>query len=164
MRAYHFECVQLLLDLLSEHRCETVAGGYFSTSVIFHACPSVMELYPRTEAYIASNAARCTGYALRVTACELGDRHEVVFTFDCNGIGSSVPKAWMLIIPGGARCTRARRVADQRNRREAEVRSSRISRSDNRRGVSGVCAVACRVLAEVASHIEKSTYASRSLS
>ena len=116
-RAYHLESIQLLLDLLSKHGCETVAGGNFSASVVFHTRPSIMKLNPRTEAYVASKAARRTRHAFRVTACVLGKRHEIVFAFDCNGISSSVPWARMLIVARSARSTRARRVADQCNRR-----------------------------------------------
>ena len=140
LRAYHLKGIQLLLDLLSEHGCQTVTRGYLSPSVVLPTRPSIVELYPRAEAYVARNAARCTGHALRITAGELGNGHEVVFTFNCNGVGSSMPSAWRLIVPRSARCTRPRGVADQGNWRQGEVRKSRIGGSCDRRGVSGVCA------------------------
>lgn len=49
MTTDHFERIELLLDLLSKHGCQPVAGGNLSASVILAAGPSIVKLYSRTE-------------------------------------------------------------------------------------------------------------------
>lgn len=49
MMTHHLEVVQLLLNLLSKERSQTVARRDVSTSIIFAAGPGIVELYPRAE-------------------------------------------------------------------------------------------------------------------
>ena len=50
---YHLESIQLFLNLLCKHGCQTVAGSNLSSSVILSAGPGVVKLNTRTERGIA---------------------------------------------------------------------------------------------------------------
>lgn len=50
---YHLERVEFLFDLLSKHRRQTIACGYFTTSIVFTTGPSVMELDAWAERNVA---------------------------------------------------------------------------------------------------------------
>ena len=41
---YHLERVELLFDLLSKHRSQTIASGYLTTTIVFSTWPRIMEL------------------------------------------------------------------------------------------------------------------------
>ena len=76
--SYHLEGVELLLDLLSKHRGEPVAGRNLTTSVVFSAGPCIVKDEPRGEGGVPPRSALgCAGSALGILAkSESG--HEVV--------------------------------------------------------------------------------------
>lgn len=49
MTTHHLEVVQLLLNLLSKQRSQTVARRDVSPSIIFSTGPGIVELYPWAE-------------------------------------------------------------------------------------------------------------------
>lgn len=79
---YHFESVQLLLDLLSKEGRQAIACSNLTSSIILPGWPGVMELYPRAEANIAGcKTPRRAWQALRITTSKIRQRQEVLFSF-----------------------------------------------------------------------------------
>lgn len=55
---YHFESVELLLDLLGKHWGKTVASSNLAPTIIFPAWPSIVELNARAEGGISLGSRR----------------------------------------------------------------------------------------------------------
>lgn len=109
---YHFEGVQLFLDLLSQHGSETIACCNLPPPVVFHAWPSIVELDSRTEADVVfrdSSHAPCLCIGV-----ELWISHEIVLAFDGDRVGSSMPMS-RPFTAGRARSTRTRGIIDVGN-------------------------------------------------
>lgn len=67
LSTYHFEIVELLLDLLSQHGCEPVAGRDLSTPIVLLARPSIVEHDSGGESGVPlGTAVGRAGVALRV--------------------------------------------------------------------------------------------------
>ena len=110
--AYHLEAIQLLLNLLCQHRCQPITSSDLASSIIKVARISVMKLDPWTKRDVPRCVtAWCSGSTLPIRASKSCQRHEVIFTLDCNGIGSSMTRSWWLTISGSTRCTRARGIS-----------------------------------------------------
>ncbi len=78
-QTYHLEGIELLLDLLSKHWRQAIAGRNLASSIVFAARPCIMELNPWTKCGIAfGSTRRCIWNALRVPP-EFQSRHEIVF-------------------------------------------------------------------------------------
>ena len=108
---YHLKAIQLLLNLLCQHRRQPIASSNLASSIIKVARISVMELDPWAKGDVSRCVtAWCSRSTLPIRASESCQGHEVIFTLDCNGIGSSMTRSWWLTISGSARCTRARGV------------------------------------------------------
>lgn len=102
--SYHLESIELLLDLLREHRRQTIASSDLSSAIILRACPSIMIVrcvLPRDIAF----RGRCCRRALRHSAIEAEGRHEVVLAVERDRLGAAVP---MHIGVRGAWCRRWR--------------------------------------------------------
>lgn len=50
--SYHLEGIKLFFDLLCKHRCEAVASGNLTTSIVLSARPGVVERDARAKANI----------------------------------------------------------------------------------------------------------------
>lgn len=127
---YHLEIVQFLLDLLSEHGCQAVAGRQLGPTVILLPGPCVVKHQSRAERSVplrlSRGRARCT---LRVLT-EPESRHEVVLVANSNRrIGPLVSR----FVVGRARSTRHGRVRHRRDGRQFVGRSS-LNRLGARRG------------------------------
>ena len=106
MHPYHFEAVQLLFNLLSEHGSQSIARGNLASSIIFSTWPCVMKLNPWTEANITSDQASwCARHTLRLRIRKASKRHEIIFPFNCDRVGSPVTGTVWLIIPRRAGST-----------------------------------------------------------
>lgn len=81
MPTYHFESVQLLLDLLSKNRRQTIASSDFTPTIVFSTGPGLVELDARAEADV-TRATWSNGSTLRLKSTEFGNRGEVVLTLD----------------------------------------------------------------------------------
>ena len=51
--AYHFECVEFLLDLLRENGRQAITGCNLTATVILGTRPNIVELNARAEANVA---------------------------------------------------------------------------------------------------------------
>lgn len=101
MRAYHLEAVQLLFNLLSKHWRESVACCNLSSAVIFSTCPSLIELQMRAEAYVASNDAPRGAYFFSTGI--LGERHEIIFALNGDGVRLAMTGSTTIIHRGTGR-------------------------------------------------------------
>lgn len=77
-QTYHFEGIELLLNLLSEHWSEPVARGNLSTTIVLRGRPGVMELDAGTEADIPERTLGCGGKTPCARICETGRFSEVI--------------------------------------------------------------------------------------
>lgn len=103
VKAYHLECVQLLFDLLSQHRCQSIARGNVPSPVILQTSPGIMQLYGRTKTDITGcEAARRAWHALGATIGIFGQGEEIIFTFNCDRVCPSMSQTW-LFVSWGAR-------------------------------------------------------------
>ena len=67
-QTYHLESIELLLDLLGKHWCETIAGSNLSSSVVLSARPGIVELDTRAECGTSLHSALWSRrYALGVS-------------------------------------------------------------------------------------------------
>lgn len=75
---YHFEGIELLLDLLGQHWCQAVAGSDLAPTVILLAGPSIVKNDSWREGSIALRAAlRCDRCTLSVLTQSEG-RHKII--------------------------------------------------------------------------------------
>lgn len=118
LATYHLERVQLLLDLLCEHRGEPVACGSFSTSVVLLTRPRVVEDDARRERRVAPRSARrSAGTALSLLP-KPQSADEVVFVADSHRVAALV---YSLVV-GRARGARVGRVRDRWDARQVRGR------------------------------------------
>lgn len=123
----HLESIEFFLDLLGQHRRQTVASSYFPSSIIFHAWPSVMELDARTEADVSADGlgrARHTSRRSIVVGVVL-NRQEIFFSLNMYRIRLAMPSQSMLVYRR-ARGAGVGRVIDSRNVREIKTWRSRF--------------------------------------
>lgn len=87
---YHFECVELFLDLLSQHRREAIARSNISTTIVFSTRPRVVEDDTRAEGCTTSVVSlRGARGALGVLTKPQGG-HKVVLVADIDRVCSAV--------------------------------------------------------------------------
>lgn len=112
LRTYHFEVVQLLLDLLSKHGGQAVAGSNFAAAIVLSTGPCVVEDDSGAEGCVAlARTLRSSGGTLGVLA-EPEGRHKVVLIANSNGASPSVA---LDIVVGGAGCAGVWRVGNLRH-------------------------------------------------
>jgi hypothetical protein len=105
---YHLEGVQLLLDLLSQHRCQAVARSNLAPTVILLTRPRLKKDNPGTKSRIALHASLGgSGAALGVLAKSEGCE-KVILAANCYCSGPPV----LRLLVGGARRARTGRVGD----------------------------------------------------
>ena len=138
---YHLEAVELLLDLLSEHRSQAITSSNLSTSVILPTRPRVVKPNLRTETYVTSQAPWSPRHALRTGICKPCDGHEVVITLDGDRVGTAMAMAQM-ILTRSTRSTGSGRL-HMRDLGEAKVSILDICRSVQRQGTPRVISCMC---------------------
>lgn len=137
-KTYHLEGVQLLFDLLSEHRCQPVAGCNLSSTIILSARPGIMKLNSWAEANVpGSEASRRTWYTLGFAARKLCQGKKVIITFNGDRIRSSVAKTRSFVSRGTGRA-RAGRFVEGRKLGNVEIGSFAINWHGNRGRIARV--------------------------
>lgn len=98
VRTHHLECVQLLFDLLSQHRCQSIACSNVPSPIILQTSPGIMQLYGRTKTDITSGeTARRAWHALGATVGILSQGEEIIFTLNCDRVGPSMPQTRLFV-------------------------------------------------------------------
>ena len=82
-----------------------------------------MKLYPRAEANVtSSDTSGCTWHAPRVRVGKSCNRHEIILTFDCDRVSTTMARLGRMIIAWCARSTGPGAVIEMREWREDESR------------------------------------------
>ena len=111
-RAYHLEGVQLLLDLLRQHRRQPITSRNLAPPIIKVASIRVVKLNAGAEGNVTGCVAAWSAWGtFGIRAGEPGKRREVVFSFNCDRIGSTVTKSRWLAVFGRAWCAGTRRIS-----------------------------------------------------
>jgi len=95
---FHLEGVQLFLNLLGQHRCQTIARCNVSAPIILLARPDIMELDARTERDGTGGSIRRAGNA--ASDHSLG---EIIANFDGVVEGGAATLLHLLLLLMGRR-------------------------------------------------------------
>lgn len=109
--AHHLEGVQLLLDLLSQHRRQAVARSNFAATVVLLARPRLEEDNSGAKGGISLRPLGCDGCAFSVLA-EPESRHKIIFAAYRD---SSSPPVSVQLLVRRARRAGAGRIGDGRD-------------------------------------------------
>lgn len=136
---YHLESVQLLLDLLSKEGRQAIARRNLTSSIVLSWWPSVVELYARAEADIAScKTPRRAGQASRITIAEVRQGQKIFFSFYVDRVCLFVAEPGSVFLDRRSRSARVGTVVKVRYLRKIEVWGLCIDRSRDRGSLAGV--------------------------